>query len=114
MRFAKLFAVWCAAALLAGTMFHECAAANRNVKHLLVADGGHPLPTPPLFAADGGHPLPTPPLFVADGGHPLPTPPLFVADGGHPLPTPPLFVADGGHPLPTPPLADGIPSLLAV
>jgi hypothetical protein len=74
MRFTKRFAVWCAVALLAGAMFHECAAANRNVKHPLVADGTQPLPTPPLVA-DGTQPLPTPPL-VADGTQPLPTPPL--------------------------------------
>lgn len=38
------------------------------------ADGGAPLPRPPLLA-DGGAPLPRPPL-EADGGAPLPRPPL--------------------------------------
>jgi hypothetical protein len=101
MRFAKLFGMWCAAALVAGALFTE-PVSNGNSRQQLVTDGGAPLPTPPLIV-DGGAPLPTPPL--ADGGAPLPTPPL-VADGGAPLPTPPR-VGDGGAPLPTPPRFSG-------
>jgi hypothetical protein len=101
MRFAKLFVMWCAVALVAGALFTQPVATG-NAKQQLVTDGGAPLPTPPLVV-DGGAPLPTPPS--ADGGAPLPTPPL-VADDGAPQPTPPR-VADGGAPLPTPPLFYG-------
>jgi hypothetical protein len=72
MRLVKTLFVLCTAILLAGVFFHTA---------VLIADGGHPLPTPPkkspLF--DGGHPLPTPPAVIADGGHPLPTPPAYVS-----------------------------------
>ena len=71
---------------------------------------GKPAPTPAnsgsgtsgAVLADGGEPLPRPPL-VADGGEPLPRPPL-IADGGAPLPPP--LLADGGEPLPRPPMAN--------
>jgi len=101
MRYVKLVVMLGALALLAGSTFHQRAAATKGCpgQTKVVADGGAPLPRPPLFA-DGGAPLPRPPL-VADGGAPLPRPPL-VTDGGAPLPRPPL-VADGGAPLPRPP-----------
>jgi hypothetical protein len=88
MRFAKFLVVSCSVALLAGALSHVPAANCVNAAYSqLLADGGAPLPQPPLIA-DGGAPLPQPPL-VADGGAPLPQPPL-VADGGAPLPQPPL------------------------
>ena len=87
MRFAKVFLLWCAAALLAGVIFHEGSTPTDSThRRQLLADGTQPLPTPPLLA-DGTQPLPTPPM-VADGTQPLPTPPLF-HDGTQPLPTPP-------------------------
>jgi len=46
--------------------------ANAQLKSLFLADGGDPLPRPPVVA-DGGELL-HPPL-VADGGDPLPRPP---------------------------------------
>jgi hypothetical protein len=48
-----------------------------SARSLLRADGGDPLPRPPiqLLAADGGDPLPRPPI-QADGGDPLPRPPV--------------------------------------
>ncbi len=74
MRFVRLLVMSCAAALLAGAIFHERAAANGNAgQPKLKADGGAPLPRPPQFL-DGGAPLPRPPQ-IADGGAPLPRPP---------------------------------------
>jgi hypothetical protein len=75
MRFAKFFLVWCSVVLLAGAISHAPAVDCVNAAYSqLIADGGAPLPQPPLVA-DGGAPLPQPPL-VADGGAPLPQPPL--------------------------------------
>ena len=88
-------------ASLRGNHVSGRAGAANPLKRAILADGGEPLPRPPLVA-DGGEPLPRPP-FVADGGEPLPRPPL-TADGGEPLPRPPLM-ADGGEPVPRPPLA---------
>jgi hypothetical protein len=65
MRLLKILFVLCAAILLAGAAFHTA---------VLAADGGRPLPRPPL-AFDGGKPLPRPPLAF-DGGKPLPRPPI--------------------------------------
>jgi hypothetical protein len=97
MRFTKILLVCLGLVLLAGLRGnHGWAAAgsvNPQVKGAVFADGGDPLPRPPLVA-DGGDPLPRPPL-MADGGDPLPRPPQrseFV-DGGDPLPRPPLAFA---------------------
>jgi hypothetical protein len=94
MRFTKILLVSLGLVLLAGLRGnHGWASAgsiNPQLKAAFFADGGEPLPRPPLVA-DGGEPLPRPPL-VADGGEPLPRPPL-VADGGEPLPRPPLVNA---------------------
>jgi hypothetical protein len=91
MRFAKILLVCLGLVLLAGLRGNHGRAAagstNPQLKTTFFADGGEPLPRPPLVA-DGGEPLPRPPL-VADGGEPLPRPPLM-ADGGEPLPRPPL------------------------
>ena len=74
MRFAKFLAVCCSVALLAAALSHPSANCINAAYSQLTADGGAPLPQPPLIA-DGGAPLPQPPL-VADGGAPLPQPPL--------------------------------------
>ena len=91
MRSTKILLVCLGLVLLAGLRAnHGWAAAgsiNPHLKATFLADGGEPLPRPPLVA-DGGEPLPRPPL-TADGGEPLPRPPLM-ADGGEPLPRPPL------------------------
>ena len=63
MRFAKLFVVWCAAALIAGALF---AGPVANGNQQMAADGGAPLPKPPLVA-DGGAPLPKPPSVLVSG-----------------------------------------------
>ena len=84
MRFTKILLVCLGLVLLAGLRGnHGWAAAgsvNPQVKAAVFADGGDPLPRPPLMA-DGGDPLPRPPQrseFV-DGGDPLPRPPLAFA-----------------------------------
>jgi hypothetical protein len=78
MRFTKILLVCLALACLAGSpRKHASAATNSGQPVLTVADGGAPLPRPPLLA-DGGEPLPRPPL-LADGGAPLPRPPLVLA-----------------------------------
>jgi hypothetical protein len=84
MRFTKILLVCLGLVLLAGLRGnHGWAAAgsvNPQVKAAVFADGGDPLPRPPLMA-DGGDPLPRPPQrseFV-DGGDPLPRPPLAIA-----------------------------------
>jgi hypothetical protein len=71
MRLLKILFVLCTAILLAGVAFRTA---------VLAADGGKPLPRPPLVF-DGGKPLPRPPaspldVLVADGGKPLPRPPI--------------------------------------
>ena len=72
MRSVKVLFALCTAILLTGAAFRTA---------VVTADGGRPLPTPPLtLSADGGRPLPTPPVLIADGGRPLPTPPRSVAD----------------------------------
>lgn len=89
MRFQKILLVSIALLLFAAVSKRNSvssSALNLQVKSFIVADGGDPLPRPPLVA-DGGDPLPRPPLAF-DGGDPLPRPPL-VADGGDPLPRPP-------------------------
>jgi hypothetical protein len=68
MRSVKVLFVLCTAILLAGAAFRTA---------VVTADGGRPLPRPPLVA-DGGRPLPRPPALVVDGGRPLPRPPQFV------------------------------------
>jgi hypothetical protein len=91
MRFTKILLVCLGLVSFAGSRGNQgwaaAGPANPHLRATVVADGGDPLPIPPLVA-DGGDPLPIPPL-VADGGDPLPIPPL-VADGGDPLPIPPL------------------------
>jgi hypothetical protein len=84
MLFTKILLVCLGLVLLAGLRGnHGWAAAgsvNPQVKAAVFADGGDPLPRPPLMA-DGGDPLPRPPQrseFV-DGGDPLPRPPLAFA-----------------------------------
>ncbi len=72
MRFTKILLV-----CLGWAVFGGLGAGNAGS---CIADGGDPLPRPPL-RADGGAPLPTPPAVG--------TAPLFTADGGAPLPTPP-------------------------
>ena len=90
MRFTKILLVCLGLALIVGLdgthSWTAAGSANPQIKVTIFADGGEPLPRPPL-AADGGEPLPRPPL-VADGGEPLPLPPLM-ADGGEALPRPP-------------------------
>jgi hypothetical protein len=68
MRSVKVLFVLGTAILLAGAAFRTA---------VVTADGGKPLPRPPLvLLADGGKPLPRPPsTLVADGGKPLPRPP---------------------------------------
>jgi hypothetical protein len=68
MRSVKVLFVLGTAILLAGAAFRTT---------VVTADGGKPLPRPPLvLLADGGKPLPRPPsTLVADGGKPLPRPP---------------------------------------
>ena len=95
MRFTKILLVCLGLVLFAGL----------RGNHGWTATGNANVQLKTAFFADGGEPLPRPPL-VADGGEPLPPPPL-VADGGEPLPPPPLM-ADGGEPLPRPPLANGL------
>jgi hypothetical protein len=91
MRFTKILLVCLGLVLFADLRGNHswtaAGSANSQLKAAIFADGGEPLPRPPLVA-DGGEPLPRPPL-VADGGEPLPRPPLM-ADGGEPLPRPPL------------------------
>jgi hypothetical protein len=89
MRFKKILSVCFGVVLLvsATTRHRSAGAAKSRLTPFIAADGGDPLPIPPLMA-DGGDPLPIPPL-MADGGDPLPIPPLM-ADGGDPLPIPPL------------------------
>ena len=74
MRFTKILLVCLGLALFAGSYgkhgWTAAGSANSQVKATFFADGGEPLPRPPL-AADGGEPLPRPPL-AADGGEPLP------------------------------------------
>ena len=65
MRLLKILFVLCTVILLAGVVFHAA---------VMAAEGGRPMPRPPLVA-DGGRPMPRPPL-VADGGRPMPRPPL--------------------------------------
>jgi len=65
MRFAKLFVVWCAATLIGGALFAG-PVANGNARQQMAADGGAPLPKPPLVA-DGGAPLPKPPSVLVSG-----------------------------------------------
>src|SRR5260370_13044362 len=97
MRFSKILLVCLGLVVLASCRGNQSSAAASTtdpaLKLAVFADGGEPLPRPPL---------------VADGGEPLPRPPL-VADGGEPLPRPPLM-ADGGGPLPRPPPANGLPA----
>jgi hypothetical protein len=64
MRLLKILFGLCTAILLAGVAFHTA---------VMTADGGRPMPRPPVVA-DGGRPMPRPPL-VADGGRPMPRPP---------------------------------------
>ena len=84
MRFTKILLVCLGLVLLAGLRGnHGWAAAgsvNPQVKAAVFADGGDPLPRPPLMA-DGGDPLPRPPQWseFVDGGDPLPRPPLALA-----------------------------------
>ena len=91
MRFTKILLVCLGLALIAGLDGTQSrtatGSANQRIKTTILADGGEPLPRPPL-AVDGGEPFPRP-LLVADGGEPLPRPPL-ITDGGEPLPRPPL------------------------
>ncbi len=97
MRFTKILLVCLGLVWLAGLRGNHGWAAggsiNPQLKATFFADGGDPLPRPPLVA-DGGDPLPRPPL-IADGGDPLPRPPQQseFADGGDPLPRPPLAIA---------------------
>jgi hypothetical protein len=84
MRFAKILLVCLVLVLLAGLRGNHgwatAGSVNPQVKAAFFADGGDPLPRPPLMA-DGGDPLPRPPQrseFV-DGGDPLPRPPLAFA-----------------------------------
>lgn len=80
MRFAKILLVCLGLVLLAGLRGNHgwtaAGSANPQLKATIFADGGEPLPRPPL-AADGGELLPRPPL-MADGGEPLPRPPLAI------------------------------------
>jgi hypothetical protein len=84
MRFAKILLVCLGLVLLAGLRGNHgwatAGSVSPQVKAAFFADGGDPLPRPPLMA-DGGDPLPRPPQrseFV-DGGDPLPRPPLAFA-----------------------------------
>jgi len=84
MRFMKILLVCLGLVLLAGLRGNHgwatAGSVNPQVKAAVFADGGDPLPRPPLMA-DGGDPLPRPPQrseFV-DGGDPLPRPPLALA-----------------------------------
>jgi len=78
MRFTKILLVCLGLVLLASCRGNQSSAAASTtdpaLKLAVFADGGEPLPRPPLVA-DGGEPLPRPPL-MADGGEPLPRPPL--------------------------------------
>ncbi len=91
MHFTKILLVCFGLVLLASVTMHRrasvAAATPTTQNGFAIADGGDPLPRPPLVA-DGGDPLPRPPGYI-DGGDPLPRPPL-TADGGDPLPRPPV------------------------
>jgi hypothetical protein len=84
MRFTKILLVCLVLVLWAGLRGNHgwatAGSVNPQVKAAFFADGGDPLPRPPLMA-DGGDPLPRPPQrseFI-DGGDPLPRPPLAFA-----------------------------------
>jgi hypothetical protein len=84
MRFTRILLVCLLLVFLAGLRGNHgwatTGSVNPQVKAAFFADGGDPLPRPPLMA-DGGDPLPRPPHrseFV-DGGDPLPRPPLAFA-----------------------------------
>jgi hypothetical protein len=90
MRFRKILLVSFGLVLFAGVSSrHACstASAGKSLAKFTVVEKAAPQGQPILLIADGGHPLPPPPMAI-DGGHPLPPPPM-VADGGHPLPPPP-------------------------
>jgi hypothetical protein len=90
MRFCKILLVSFGVVLFAGISARQAcstALAARLLTKITVVESAAPQALSTTFIADGGHPLPPPPIAM-DGGHPLPPPPM-VADGGHPLPPPP-------------------------
>jgi hypothetical protein len=90
MRFRKILLVSFGVVLFVGASAPQAsstALAAKSLAKLTVVESAVPQALSVLFIADGGHPLPPPPIAM-DGGHPLPPPPMVV-DGGHPLPPPP-------------------------
>jgi hypothetical protein len=82
----KLSSLLLAMLVLAGAMSLKTAVAAQNNGAITMANGGAPVPPPPMMA-NGGAPVPPPPM-MANGGAPVPPPPMM-ANGGAPVPPPP-------------------------
>jgi hypothetical protein len=84
MRFRKILLVSLGLVLFAGVSARQAcstASAGKLLTKFAVVESAAPQALSILLIADGGHPLPPPPLAI-DGGHPLPPPPSVSIDLG--------------------------------
>ena len=70
----KLSSILLAMLVLAGAMSLKTVVAAQHDGAITMANGGAPVPPPPMMA-NGGAPVPPPPPMMANGGAPVPPPP---------------------------------------